>query len=77
MAYRWERLERLLAAGSDPIKAAEIRGAIQFLDFFMSGGLDETARNLLDLPPFVPAPVPDYQAQTNWTDLYGNEEEHP
>lgn len=59
-----DRLERI----------AEIRGSIHMIDLILTGGLDETVRKMLDLPPFVPKPLQDYQPQLTW-DSYPNSEE--
>jgi hypothetical protein len=38
------------------------------LNLILTGGLDDTARNLLGLPSFVPEPPQDYMAHLTWTD---------
>lgn len=39
---------------------AEARGAIRVIDLILTGGLDETVRNLLDLPSELPRAPQDY-----------------
>ena len=63
-------MERQLALGSrfdlprdDRIElAAQARGAINFIDFILTGGVDEMVRKLLDIPNEIPQVPEDYMA---------------
>ena len=45
---------------------AESRGFIAMIDLILTGGLDETVRNLLGFPAEPPAPPAEYMAR-EWT----------
>jgi hypothetical protein len=45
------------------MKAAEVRGAIRFCDFILTGKLDEEAKAMLGLREETPKPAPGYMRQ--------------
>lgn len=45
---------------------AEARGAIHMVDLILTGGLDETVRNLLELPTEIPK-APDEYMPLEWS----------